>query len=151
MKRYQLASSLVFALLILLMSASIAPTVDAQNSQGCFTETPKCINQAFLPFWRDNGGLPIYGFPISDTLTKNGLQAQWFERNRFESHPENSPPYNILLGRLGDERLKQLGRDWHNEPNNGNPLGGTCETFSITQRDVCGPFLEYWHTHGLLD
>src|SRR6185312_3481737 len=33
------------------------------------------------------------------------------ERNRFELHPEKSRPYDVLLGRLGDERLQQLGRD----------------------------------------
>ncbi len=27
--------------------------------------------------------------------------VQWFERARFELHPENAPPYNVLLTRLG--------------------------------------------------
>lgn len=27
--------------------------------------------------------------------------VQWFERARFELHPENDPPYNVLLTRLG--------------------------------------------------
>ena len=26
---------------------------------------------------------------------------QWFERARFEEHPANPPPYNVLFGRLG--------------------------------------------------
>jgi hypothetical protein len=29
--------------------------------------------------------------------------VQWFERARFELHPENKPPYNVLLGLLGNE------------------------------------------------
>ena len=29
--------------------------------------------------------------------------VQWFERARFELHPENAPPYNLLLGLLGNE------------------------------------------------
>jgi hypothetical protein len=29
--------------------------------------------------------------------------VQWFERARFELHPENQPPYNVLLGLLGNE------------------------------------------------
>ena len=28
---------------------------------------------------------------------------QWFERARFELHPEHKPPYNVLLGLLGNE------------------------------------------------
>jgi hypothetical protein len=27
--------------------------------------------------------------------------TQWFERARFEYHPENAAPYDVLLGRLG--------------------------------------------------
>ena len=30
-------------------------------------------------------------------------QVQWFERARFELHPQNAPPYNVLLGLLGNE------------------------------------------------
>jgi 5-hydroxyisourate hydrolase-like protein (transthyretin family) len=29
--------------------------------------------------------------------------VQWFERGRFELHPENAPPYDVLLGLLGSE------------------------------------------------
>jgi glucose/arabinose dehydrogenase len=29
--------------------------------------------------------------------------VQWFERARFELHPENQPPYDVLLGLLGNE------------------------------------------------
>jgi hypothetical protein len=29
--------------------------------------------------------------------------VQWFERARFELHPENAPPFNVLLGLLGNE------------------------------------------------
>ena len=27
----------------------------------------------------------------------------WFERARFELHPENQAPFNVLLGLLGNE------------------------------------------------
>lgn len=30
-------------------------------------------------------------------------QVQWFERARFELHPENPAPYQVLLGLLGNE------------------------------------------------
>ncbi len=30
-------------------------------------------------------------------------RAAPFERNRFELHPENAPPYDVLLGLLGKE------------------------------------------------
>ena len=28
-------------------------------------------------------------------------KTQWFERARFEEHPENKAPYDVLLGLLG--------------------------------------------------
>src|SRR5262249_30722124 len=33
--------------------------------------------------------------------------VQYFQRNRFEFHPENQPPYNVLLGLLGRD-FKEL-------------------------------------------
>src|SRR4029079_17925292 len=51
--------------------------------------------------------LALFGLPISDLQTENiqgkDFQVQWFERARFELHPENAPPYNVLLGLLGNE------------------------------------------------
>src|SRR5512146_2258113 len=84
--------------------------------QICFKEVPDCIEGRFAEYWRQNGGLAVFGFPLGPARTERvggGVYlAQLFERNRFELHPENARPYDVLLGRLGDERLQQLGRDW---------------------------------------
>ena len=49
----------------------------------------------------------MFGLPVSDVQTEEiegkPYQVQWFERARFELHPENQPPYNVLLGLLGNE------------------------------------------------
>jgi hypothetical protein len=53
-------------------------------------------------------GLPISG-EISETLSDgNEYTVQYFERARFERHPENEPPYNVLLGLLGNELLAEM-------------------------------------------
>ena len=36
--------------------------------------------------------------------------TQWFERARFEYHPENPAAYRVLLGRLGVEVRNERGR-----------------------------------------
>lgn len=46
--------------------------------------------------------------PLSDEQSEtlsNGQSytVQWFERGRFELHPENQPPYNVQLGLIGSE------------------------------------------------
>ena len=69
----------------------------------------------FLAYWEQHGGLPVFGYPISEaffeTSPTNGKTylVQYFERNRFEYHPENSAPYDVLLGLLGVQVLKERG------------------------------------------
>ncbi len=36
--------------------------------------------------------------------------TQWFERARFEYHPDNAAPYKVLLGRLGAQVRNERGR-----------------------------------------
>ncbi len=53
-----------------------------------------------------HGGLAIFGYPISDQYTENGHTVQYFERQRFELHPEFAgTPYEVLLGLLGNKIL----------------------------------------------
>src|SRR5687767_1654760 len=90
----------------------------AQGSPMCFNVPgiTNCIEGRFLEYWQQNGGLPVFGYPITPASMQQTAEGtfltQYFERNRFEWHPENQRPYDVLLGRLGDDRLKQQGRDW---------------------------------------
>ena len=63
------------------------------------------IDVRFRTNWDRDGGLRIYGLPLTEPFsTTNGISVQYFERARFEYHPENAgSPYVILLGRLGVE------------------------------------------------
>jgi polysaccharide biosynthesis protein PslG len=50
--------------------------------------------------------LPQFGYPISEEIAETledgkSYTVQYFERARFEWHPENRPPYDILLGQFG--------------------------------------------------
>jgi len=127
-----------------------APT---PQEQLCFAETPYCVSGRFLSYWRQNGGLAVFGLPISDQMIENNLQVQYFERQRFELHAENAAPYDILLGRLGDELLRQRSIDWSTLPQESGAQPG-CRYFPETQHNVCdqsgGPgFLSYWNSNGL--
>src|SRR3712207_5559188 len=83
----------------------------AQGDQRGFPETNQCIGGRFRTFWEQNGALPVFGFPINaaaDEVNRDTNQTyltQWVERNRFELHTELAAPYDVLLGRLGDDRL----------------------------------------------
>jgi uncharacterized lipoprotein YbaY len=123
------------------------------NKETCFEQTGHCVSGRFLEFWQSNGGLPVFGYPLSDQLSENGSTVQYFERQRFELHPENDAPYDVLLGRLGDEALKRQGVDWFTLAKAGGPQK-ECLLFAETQHNVCDQngmpgFLTYWRTHGL--
>jgi hypothetical protein len=74
-----------------------------------FTETRRSLSGVFLEYWLANGGLPVFGFPISDAFQENGRLVQYFERNRFEYHPELPPDYRVSLGLLGTDLAKRNG------------------------------------------
>ncbi len=120
--------------------------------QPCFPETKQCINDAFRSFWEQNGSLPVFGFPTAaaaNELNRDTGQTyltQWFERNRLELHPEKAALYAILLGRLGDERLRQLGRDWQTFPKASTEAA---HYFTETGHAVAPQFWNYWRGHGL--
>jgi Alginate lyase len=140
-------------LLALGLSLAVAclPKAAAQTSQRCFVETSQCIVGRIRTFWEQNGGLPVFGFPIGpqheELVEGQRQQVQQFERNRLELHPENAHPYDVLLGRLGADRLSQQGRDWSTFPKSAPRAG--CRFFTETGHNVCEPFLGYWRGHGL--
>jgi hypothetical protein len=76
---------------------------------GCqtFPETGKAVCGRFLEYWQSNGGVAQHGYPISDefreisSLNGQTYTVQYFERARFEAHPGNQAPYDVLLGQFG--------------------------------------------------
>jgi hypothetical protein len=78
-----------------------------------FPETECYVGGAFWQYWVNNGGLMIFGFPLTnerdepDPLTGHMMTVQYFERAVFEWHPENRPGYQVLLRRLGAAALSR--------------------------------------------
>ncbi|RIK44336.1 MAG: hypothetical protein DCC58_08355 [Chloroflexi bacterium] len=56
----------------------------------------------FLTWWEREGGLPTFGYPISEPFEEGGFVVQYFERARFEHHPEYAGTrWEVALGHLG--------------------------------------------------
>jgi len=89
---------------------------------GCdfFPETGHTLCEPFRSFWYSHGldlgmggrawveSLALFGYPISEPMVETNAEGatvltQWFERARFEYHPDNPPQYRVLLGLLGKE------------------------------------------------
>jgi peptide/nickel transport system substrate-binding protein len=76
--------------------------------------------KAIAKFWQQKGGLSQFGFPLSQPFQEvtsetdpkvagKSFLVQYFERQRFEYHPENAgTPFEVLLGRLGAEQKDQV-------------------------------------------
>jgi len=118
-----------------------------------FPETGHSVRGPFLGFWERNGGLAVFGYPIAGERGEpaaDGVQrrVQWFERNRFEHHPENGPPFDVLLGRLGVEALARRGVDWEALPKVSGPPAAGCRFFPETGHSLCPPFRAFWERNG---
>ncbi|HEU5422788.1 MAG TPA: hypothetical protein VFU72_04545 [Nitrolancea sp.] len=75
-----------------------------------FPETGHSLALGFKEFWDANGGLAMFGYPISEELQENGRTVQYFERARFEFDPSaKDPRYQVVLGLLGQEALQRKG------------------------------------------
>ena len=73
-------------------------------------ETGHSLSGAFLTYWNGNGGVELFGYPISEPMAQNGLTVQWFERARFEYHPElTKTGKTVQLTHLGKMAYEKTG------------------------------------------
>jgi hypothetical protein len=142
----------VLLLCLLPVFATVLPAAPAGAQTGlCFEQVPDCITSTrFARFWSDYGGLPVFGLPLSDdhneTVGDQRLKVQYFERFRFEEHKENERPYNVLLGRIGVDRLTAQGRDWQTFAK-ANPSAP--HYFAETGHAIAAQFWGFWSRNGL--
>jgi hypothetical protein len=128
-------------------------SVRAQNNCQSFKETGKSVCGKFLTYWNEHGGLRQQGYPISGEFQEVSdvdgklYTVQYFERAVFELHPENAPPYDVLLSLLGKMTLTQRYPSGPPAPPTAvNPQVG--QLFPETGQYVYGEFLDYWNANG---
>ncbi|HET9223922.1 MAG TPA: hypothetical protein VFO07_15530, partial [Roseiflexaceae bacterium] len=94
-----------------------------EQLSGClyFEQTKHTACGSFARAWQSNGlefdgrpgksfeeSLALFGMPLTNEMyvpLEDGKRhvVQYFERARFEQHPDNAPPYNVLFGLLDNE------------------------------------------------
>ncbi len=95
----------------------------------------------FLDYWRANGQVLRFGYPLTEVVEEDGRPVQYFERARMEYHAEYAgTPSSILLGLLSREILGD--RQF--------PAGAAVQgrLFPETGYTVFGKFLQYWTKRG---
>ena len=143
-------STLVIFALGIAMFAGITvqnPGVLAQTDERCFPETGQCISGPIRTYWESNGGLSVFGFPITEqheaTVEDWTGPVQWFERDRLEDHGDDG----VMAGRLGARVLEMRGTPWEEYEKVESAEEG-CQFFEDTGHSVCEPFLSYWQNNG---
>ena len=115
-----------------------------------FPEVGHTLQGGFWTYWESHGGLAQFGYPISEEFQSyhgGYYTVQYFQRARFEWHPENRPPYDILLGLLGDETTTGKWNTIAFQPYP-PPRDGAGLYFPQTHHTLAPQFLAYWQSHG---
>lgn len=90
------------------------PVADPQQAgQVFFIPTQHVVKGIFHEYWLNNGGVVSFGYPISEEFEEvnpddgKTYTVQYFERVRFERHPEfKGTKYEVLLGLFGNVLLR---------------------------------------------
>ena len=138
----------IIAALVFVLAVGFAwkgSTAQAPEDEEYFAETGHWVTGDFLKTYRSiSDPLRIFGLPITDSFTDStlGLQVQYFEKVRFELHPEAHPDLRVQISNLGFWTY-QPGAEISNQ-------GRTqpCRTYTETGYAVCFDFLEFFDDYG---
>jgi hypothetical protein len=129
------------------------PQHSAAESERYFAETGYTLNDThgFLTYWNTHNGEQMLGAPVSDVVSENNLNVQYFEYARLEHHPDleteqESPP--VLLGRIGAEYAQALWKSF--DPASLKALPGETYYFEEVGHTLSEPFLSYWNDNGAM-
>ena len=125
--------------------ASVSATTNATPAPtelfAYFPQTGHNVGFQIKRFYDANGGPDVFGLPLTEVIGEDGLQVQYFERARFELHPEG-----VQLTPLG--RLATAGRsDGAFAPVGGSP-NPDVSYIPESQHTLGGAFRWFWQSHG---
>ena len=127
-----------------------APPIVVRTDYQYFPQTGYITGYTFLRYWLGNGGAAIFGYPLTnDTVdSASKLVVQYFERSRFESHPENVGTGTVVqLTNVG--RIVTAGRtDASFVPQPLVPQGADRTYFVQTQHALQGAIKSYFERNG---
>lgn len=137
----------ITAALVFMLAASFAwkGAFAQAPEEEYFAETGHWVTGEFLKTYRNvSDPLRLYGLPITDHFTDStlGVEVQYFEKVRFELHPEAHPDLRVKISDLGSliyEPGPEISNQGRTQP---------CRTYSETGYTVCFDFLEFFDQHG---
>ncbi|MEI6045387.1 MAG: C39 family peptidase [Chloroflexota bacterium] len=101
----------------------------------------------FYRAWLNQGGLLVFGYPISEAKIYGSKVIQYFERVRFEANLEKPDKPIVSLGLLGNELTY-----WRNQQLPFRPATQTSNPaltfFEATDHTLSGEFKTFWEKYG---
>jgi hypothetical protein len=124
-----------------------------EPNRSYYPETGHYLGYGFRYYWEKNGGLAQFGFPITEEFREvnpaDGKEytVQYFERARFEYHPEHKgTQFEVLLGLLGNQVT--AGRNFPKAEPGSRPPSAGARYFPETRQWLGGPLLKAWTERG---
>ncbi|MBV8087402.1 MAG: hypothetical protein JO247_21535 [Chloroflexi bacterium] len=132
------------ALALALLPASALAAAPPAPDTTFFPETGHSVSFGFKHFFETRGGLDIFGYPTTEEIHENGWTVQYFQRARFEYHPEFAgTQYEVELGLLGDLTAGQTF-------DKATPQAAA-RFYPETSHNLSGAFQQYFDSRGGLD
>jgi hypothetical protein len=146
----------VFPQSITVRTSPTAPVPrSADPSMHYFDVTQHNVPGVFFRYWNDNGGLFRFGYPLTEPFQEVSATdgktylTQYFERARFEHHPEHAGTrYEVLLGLLARERTQGRENEGPFRPLGPLPPSPDYDYFPETGHTMRFGFRAYWYAHG---
>jgi len=139
---------------LLLPNAALAapPASTVSTAPYYFPTTGHYLSGRFRQYWESNGGLYVFGLPLTSVYDEQATdgqiyKTQYFERARFEYHPQNAQPYDVLLTLIGTEIIAQRQAERPFAPTPARDDFGYRYAV-VTQHNLHGGFLDFWQRYG---
>ena len=137
---------LIGCLALVLILLTFRPGQAQQESATYFPETGHYVDEPFLSRFQAEGGMHLWGPPITEAFEENGLVVQYFERSRMECAEEAQGPCDPRLSPLGE----LLGHRTPRASPVPEPLvrDDLCRYYPETGHNVCFSFLTFYLENG---
>jgi hypothetical protein len=101
---------------LILQPARLIPVTDFSTNTPACTPYPTpngtfYVCFAFQEFFNNHGGLAQFGYPLTNYSKEGDLYVQYFERARFEYHPDPSTDSYVKLTNIGKIQFDSSGND----------------------------------------
>lgn len=138
--------------LVLFLSLLAPINTVAQDEARYFPETGHWVTGDFLRMYESvTDPLQVYGFPITDAFQTEsvpqnpGMLVQYFEKARFEYHPENPTGLEVMLSPLGEYMYDIEGKG---PVLQFSSLLPHCRNIPADGYPVCYAFLTFFDAYG---